>query len=70
MVDLPIVGATTVITVSHHPTAQGRVPPLVRHLCRPGGSIPHAGACLGLLLCRDACFGLLIGVGPHLFHVW
>jgi hypothetical protein len=29
------------------------MPPLVEHLHKPGGSLPCAGACLFLLLCRD-----------------
>jgi hypothetical protein len=56
--------------LDRRPAVQWWVPPLVRHLCHPVESIPYAGTCLGLLPCRDAGFGLLIGVGLHLLHMW
>jgi hypothetical protein len=70
MVDVPTAGAPTVIAVGHRPAMQGRAAPLVSHLHWLGESIPCAGACLGLLLYRDASFDLLIGVGPHILHMW
>jgi hypothetical protein len=44
------------------------MPPLVGHRHHPCESLLWAGACLGLLLCRDAGFFLLIGVGLHLLR--
>jgi hypothetical protein len=67
-VDVPATGAPIVIATSGHPIAQGWMPPLVRHPRRPYESLLYAGACLGMLLCRDASFYLLIRIGPCLFH--
>jgi hypothetical protein len=56
------------ISASSHPVTQGRMPPLVGHPRMPGESLLYAGAYLGLMLCRDASFYLLIGIGPCLLH--
>jgi hypothetical protein len=56
-----------VITASHSPVKQGQTPSsLTGHRRRLGESLLCAGACLGLLLCHDVGFCLLIGVGLHL----
>jgi hypothetical protein len=36
----------------------------------PGESIPYVDAFLGLPLCRDDGFGLLVGIGLNLLHAW
>jgi hypothetical protein len=46
------------------------MPPLVGNPCRLDESLLCASACLGLLLYHDTGFYLLIGVGPHLLHMW
>jgi hypothetical protein len=64
MVNIPVAGAPTEITVNRHPVEQGRMPPsLVGHHRRPGESLLYANARMGLLLCRDASFCLFIGIG-------
>jgi hypothetical protein len=64
MANTPAAGAPAAITASHHPVEQRRMPPsLAGHCRRPGESLLCANACLGLLLCRDAGFYLLIGIG-------
>jgi hypothetical protein len=70
MADVPTPGAPTVIIVSHHYIAQGWTPPLVSHRRRPCESLLHADPRLGLLLCYDASFCLLIRRGPHLVRIW
>jgi hypothetical protein len=63
MVNVLMAVAPSAITTSRHPIEQGCMPPsLVGHRRRPGESLLCAGACLGLLLCRDTGFCLLIGV--------
>jgi hypothetical protein len=66
MASIPVAGATTAITTSCHPITQGWTPPLARPHHRLGESLLLIDAHLGLLLCRDADFCLLIGVGLHL----
>jgi hypothetical protein len=66
MASIPVAGATTAITTSCHPITQGWTPPLARPHHRPGESLLLIDAHLGLLLCHDADFCLLIGVGLHL----
>jgi hypothetical protein len=56
MADVPVAGAPTAITASFYPITQGLTPPLVRPRRWPGESLLHAGARLGLLLCRDVNF--------------
>jgi hypothetical protein len=68
MADVPIAGAPTEITANHHPDARGRMPPLVGHCHRPSESLLLAGIRLGLLLCCDADFHLLIDIGLHLLR--
>jgi hypothetical protein len=46
------------------------MPPLVGHRHRPGESPLYADTCLGLLLCHDMGFYLLIGVGFCLLYMW
>jgi hypothetical protein len=65
----PIAGAPIVIAASCRPVMQGQIPPLLRPHRRLGESLLHAGAPLGLLLCHDAGFCLLIGVGLHLLRM-
>jgi hypothetical protein len=67
--DVPVAGDPAVIADIYHPITQGQMPPLVGHHHRPGQSLLCAGARLGLLLCCDASFFLLIGVGLHLLHM-
>jgi hypothetical protein len=64
MANVPTAGSPTVITTNCHPVEQGWMPPSLtgRHR-RPSESLLCVGACLGLLLCHDAEFSLLIGVG-------
>jgi hypothetical protein len=57
------------IASSYHPIEQGRMPSLVEHHRRPSESLLYVGACLGLLLCHDVDFYLLIGVGLCLLHM-
>jgi hypothetical protein len=59
-------GSPAAITASCHPVAQGQMPPLVSPHRRPGESLLRVGTCLGLLLCHDVGFCLLIDVGLHL----
>jgi hypothetical protein len=67
MVNVPMVGAPTVITDSRRPIEQGLTPPsLAGHHHRSGESL--LCACLGLLHCCDADFCLLIGGGVRLLH--
>jgi hypothetical protein len=66
MVEVFVAGAPTAIVASCRPVVQGWMPPLVGPHHRPGKSLLCAGACLGLLLYRDAEFCLLIGIGLHL----
>jgi hypothetical protein len=54
-----------------HPVEQGRTPPLLaRHRRRPHELLLCASVCLGLLLCLDASFCSLNGVGFHVLHTW
>jgi hypothetical protein len=70
MADVLTAGAPTVIGASRRPITQGRAPPLVRPRGRPAESLPCVNTYLGLLLSRDAGFGLRIGIGPCLLHMW
>jgi hypothetical protein len=56
------------IAPSYHTLTYGQAPPLVGHPCRPGEPLLYAGACLGLPLCPDSGFYLLIGIGPCLLR--
>jgi hypothetical protein len=68
MANVPAAGAPTAIFASRHLIEQGRTPPLAGHHHLPGESLLYAGACLGLLLCCDIGFCLLIGVGLRLLR--
>jgi hypothetical protein len=71
MPNVPTAGAPATITASPRPVEQGRAPPsLAGDHHRPGESLLCAGACLGLLHCRDADFCLLIGIGLRLLCAW
>jgi hypothetical protein len=64
MVNVPVAGALATITTNRRPTEQGRShPSLAGHHHQPGESLLCVNAHLGLLLCRDTGFCLLIGVG-------
>jgi hypothetical protein len=64
MVNIPMVGAPAAITANCRPAEQGQMPPsLVEHHRQPSEPLLYAGTRLGLLLCRDANFFLLIGIG-------
>jgi hypothetical protein len=65
----PTAGAPAAIAASRCSIEQGQTPPLVEHRRQPSESLLYAGACLGLLLCRDTILYLLIGTGLGLFHV-
>jgi hypothetical protein len=69
MADVPIAGAPITITASCHPIVQGWMPPIVGPRHWPGESLIHAGARLGLLLCHDAAFCMLIGVELRLLRM-
>jgi hypothetical protein len=69
MADVPIGGAPAAITASCRPVAQGRMPPLVGPRRHPSESLLCADARLGLLLCRDVGFCLLLGVGLRLLRM-
>jgi hypothetical protein len=58
MTNILTVGAPAAIAVSHCLVEQGWTPPPVGRCHRPGRSLLHAGAFLGLLLCRDGDFSL------------
>jgi hypothetical protein len=67
MVNVPVVGAPVAISAHRHPVEQGWTSPsLAGHHHQPGESLLCADACLGLLLCHDIDFCLLIGIGLHL----
>jgi hypothetical protein len=69
MVNVPVAGAPAAFTASHRPIEQGRMPlSLVVHRRQPSESLLCVGTCLGLLLCRDTDFSLLIGVGLRLLR--
>jgi hypothetical protein len=69
MADVPTMGAPTAIATNHHPFTRGWMPPLVGPCHWPGESLLRADAHLGLLLCCDADFPLLIGVGLRVLCV-
>jgi hypothetical protein len=70
MANVPMARAPAVITTNRRPTEQGQTPPsLARHQHQPGESLLCGEGCLGFLLCRDANFCLLIGVGLRLHRM-
>jgi hypothetical protein len=69
MVDVPVARAPTVIAARCHPVAQELTPPLVGPHHRPGESLLRVDTHLGLLLCHDISFYLLIGIGPHFLRM-
>jgi hypothetical protein len=69
MVDVPVVGAPAAIAATCRAIAQGWMPPLVGPRRRPGESLLRAEARLGLLLCHDPDFCLLIGVELRLVRM-
>jgi hypothetical protein len=69
MVNVPATGDPTMITTSRHPVEQGWTPPsLAGHHHQPGESLLCVGTYLGLFLCHDVGFCLLIGIWLHLLH--
>jgi hypothetical protein len=58
------------MSVSRRPFRWGCTPHPIGHCHLPGESLLCAGACLGLLLCCDTDFYLLISIGFHLLHIW
>jgi hypothetical protein len=57
------------IIASCCPVAQGRTPPIVGPRHRLGDSLLCASARLGLLLCHNVGFCLMIGIGIHLLRM-
>jgi hypothetical protein len=70
MASIPAAGAPITITANRHPIEQGQMPPSLAGHCRHSGeSLLFAESRLGLLLCHDAGFCLLLGVGLCLLHM-